>query len=158
MILHRNASDLTGLAVGMLTVLRADGRTDDGHVAWLCLCSCGKQKRIASNSLMRRNPVQSCGCMNHTRAQSKRRPDGVWNEGKSYAIKDGEHCYRTRHGWAKAVLNFYGNRCQRCGWAEAKCDAHHLVPKASGGRHTIANAIVLCPNCHRVEHERGGRD
>lgn len=27
--------------------------------------------------------------------------------------------------------------------------------RAEGGQHTWSNAIVLCPNCHRVEHEHG---
>lgn len=158
MALHPNARDLTGLVVGMLTVLGCAGRSDDGHLKWLCLCECGKKKEVASNSLTRRSPVQSCGCMNKTRAQDRRRPDGIWNEGKSYAIRNGEHCYRTRHGWAKAVVRHYGNQCERCGWKEARCDAHHRIPKAQGGLHTISNGIVLCPNCHRVEHEQGRSD
>lgn len=67
-----------------------------------------------------------------------------------------DHCYRTRHSWAKAVIRHYGNKCQRCGWDEARCDAHHRTPKAEGGLHTIKNGIVLCPNCHRIHHEKGG--
>lgn len=41
---------------------------------------------------------------------------------------------------------------------EARCDVHHRVPKAHGGLHTLANAVVLCPNCHRIEHEAGNAD
>jgi hypothetical protein len=125
---------------------------------WHCVCDCGKTKDIASNSLTRKKPVQSCGCMNATTAQAKKRVDGPWNEAKSYAIKDGVHCYRTRHAWAKAVVRRYGNACQICGWNKARCDAHHRIPKSRGGAHTIENGIVLCPNCHRVEHEQGRGD
>jgi predicted HNH restriction endonuclease len=32
------------------------------------------------------------------------------------------------------------------------------VKRSRGGIHTIKNGIVLCPNCHRIEHEAGGRD
>ncbi|WP_448043753.1 HNH endonuclease [Bradyrhizobium liaoningense] len=144
---------MTGLIFGKLTVLRADGRRKDGHVSWLCQCTCGKQKSVSSNSLRRKNPVRSCGCLNHTRAQNKRQPGGAWNEGKSYAIGNGEHCYKTRHAWAKAAVRHYGNKCERCEWDAARCDVHHRKPKAKGGLHTIANAVVLCPNCHRIEHE-----
>lgn len=91
--------------------------------------------------------------MNHTTAQRKR--VGAWNEGKSYAIREGEHCYRTRHAWAKAAIRHYGNKCERCGWDSARCDVHHREHKARGGLHTLANAIVLCPNCHRIEHDKG---
>lgn len=31
-------------------------------------------------------------------------------------------------------------------------EVHHRVPLASGGEDTVANAIALCPNCHREAH------
>lgn len=31
-------------------------------------------------------------------------------------------------------------------------EVHHKVPLAEGGDDTIANAIALCPNCHREAH------
>ena len=155
--LHPNARDLTGLRSGRLTVTNEHSRSRDGHLVWRCICECGKTKSISSNSLTRSVPVQSCGCMNRTRAQDKRVAGGAWNEGKSYVISGGEHCYKTRHGWAKAAIRTGGNQCERCGWAEARCDVHHRKAKAKGGLHTLANAIVLCPNCHRIDHEKGAR-
>ena len=77
-------------------------------------------------------------------------------DGKSYSIRHGKHCYKTRHGWAKAAIREYGNKCDQCGWDAARCDVHHRVPKSLGGLHTLDNAIVLCPNCHRVIHENAG--
>lgn len=153
-----NLRDLTGLRTERLTVSGFAGRASDGHARWLCLCDCGNTKIVSSNSLTRSTPVRSCGCMNRSVAQGRKRPDGSWNDGKSYAITNGEHCYKTRHGWSKAVIAHYGNRCQECGWDKGRCDAHHRTPKAQGGLHTIANGVVLCPNCHRVHHERGERD
>ena len=151
---HPNMKDLTGLNVGRLHVLSPSKRDADGHVMWLCKCECGKTKEIASNSLTRKNPVQSCGCMNKTTAQAKVKPDGAWNEGKSYAIQNGARCYKTRHGWAIAAIRKYGNKCQVCGWDKARCDVHHKHQKANGGLHTLENAIVICPNCHREEHAK----
>lgn len=151
--LHSTAIDLTGLKSGRLEVLGVAGRTQDNHLKWLCLCSCGKRKHVASNSLTRKNPVQSCGCMNRTTAQVKRLPAGPWNDGKSYVIEGGNRCYKTRHAWAKAAIRHYGNACEVCGWNKARCDVHHRHAKAKGGTHTLANAVVLCPNCHRVRHE-----
>lgn len=151
--MHPRARDLRGLKVGRLTVLHEAGRSRDNHVVWMCQCECGKQKAISSNSLTRSVPVQSCGCMNHTRAQEKRKTSGAWNDGKSYAILSGEHCYKTRHAWAKAAIRHYGNKCEKCGWDKARCDVHHRHAKADGGLHTLSNAVVLCPNCHRIQHE-----
>lgn len=31
-------------------------------------------------------------------------------------------------------------------------EVHHKVPLAAGGEDTVANAVALCPNCHRNEH------
>lgn len=148
-----NAKDMTGLRLGRLLVLAASGKTNDGHIAWLCKCDCGKEKVISSHTLRRKKPVHSCGCLNYTVAQSRKLPGGPWNEGKSYSIANGEHVYKTRHSWAKAVIHHYGNKCQTCGWDKARCDAHHKILKSKGGQHTISNGKVQCPNCHRIEHE-----
>lgn len=153
-----NARDYTGITSGWLTVERLDGRMKDGHLAWICRCRCGSTKRVSSHSLGRANPPKSCGCGNKVTALRKKKADGPWNEGKSYAIEDGGRCYKTRHSWSKAVLRHYGNKCQDCGWDAARCDAHHRTLKSRDGRHTIANGMVVCPNCHRIRHERGECD
>lgn len=31
-------------------------------------------------------------------------------------------------------------------------EVHHIKPLARGGEDTVANAVALCPNCHRKEH------
>jgi len=43
-------------------------------------------------------------------------------------------------------------KCERCGWDKALCDRHRLIPGHSGGEYKEGNIIVLCPNCHRLEH------
>jgi predicted HNH restriction endonuclease len=151
---HPNMKNLSGMMIGKLNVKTPSKRDSDGHIMWLCECECGKTKEIVSNSLTRKNPVKSCGCMNKTVAQSKIRNSESWNDGKSYLIKDGTHCYKTRHGWSKAAIKKFGNKCQICGWDKARCDVHHKTPKTKGGLHTLENAIVICPNCHREEHNK----
>lgn len=34
----------------------------------------------------------------------------------------------------------------------AYLEVHHRTPLARGGEDTVANAIALCPNCHRAAH------
>ena len=137
----------------LVAVSATDRRSADGHVLWLCKCDCGGERVVQSNNLARAQGTQSCGCLRSEAAKARLLRDGAWNDGKSYAIGNGERCYRTRHAWAKAAIRHYGNKCERCGWCKARCDVHHRIAKATGGLHTIANAVVLCPNCHRVEHE-----
>lgn len=42
--------------------------------------------------------------------------------------------------------------CAICGWNEARCDIHHIVPKSKGGTNDMDNLICVCPNCHRLCH------
>lgn len=146
--------DLVGHRNGRLVAVALDRvRESDGRAMWLCKCDCGGEKVVQSNNLTRRNGTKSCGCLRREAAAARMLEAGKWNEGKSYAINSGERCYRTRHSWAKAAIRHYGNRCEQCGWDKARCDVHHRKPKSKGGLHTIANAVVLCPNCHRLVHE-----
>lgn len=153
---NRRVRDMVGHRNGRLVVVSYAGKTPtEQRSLWLCRCDCGGERVVQGNNL-RATGTRSCGCLRREAAAARLLRDGAWNEGKSYSIQSGDKCYRTRHSWAKAALRHHGNRCERCGWDKARCDVHHRKPKANGGLHTIANAIVLCPNCHRVEHESGG--
>ncbi|MCH9853563.1 MAG: HNH endonuclease [Alphaproteobacteria bacterium] len=37
-------------------------------------------------------------------------------------------------------------------------EIHHMKPLAQGGSDTVANAIAICPNCHRELHHGAKRD
>jgi 5-methylcytosine-specific restriction endonuclease McrA len=53
--------------------------------------------------------------------------------------------------------------CACCGWRPRPpltlnaINAHHIVPKTSGGEDTPENLISLCPNCHAMAHAIWGR-
>lgn len=145
--------NLTGVRTGRLVGVEPRGIGSTGHGLWLCRCDCGETKVVTSHAFRSKGP-KSCGCLRAEAALRRAKRDGPWNEGKSYAIGNGEHCYKTRHAWAKAAIRHYGNRCEICGWKEARCDVHHRKLKSRRGLHTLSNAIVLCPNHHRIEHER----
>ena len=154
MKLSAHQKDLTGIRIGRLVAIRYVGKATDNHALWLCKCDCGGIKIVASNNFREKGGTKSCGCLRSEAQQKRIKKDGVWNEGKSYAINNGDRCYKTRHGWAKAAIRFYGNKCQKCGWDKAMCDVHHKKQKSKGGLHTIKNALVICPNCHREEHDK----
>lgn len=145
--------DLTGHRNGRLVARECVGRNREGRAMWLCDCDCGATKVVQANNLTRDAGTKSCGCLRKDVSAQRRKDGGVWNDGKSYAVGGGHRCYKTRHAWSRAAIRHYGNQCERCGWDAARCDVHHREPKSRGGLHTIANAIVLCPNCHRIEHE-----
>jgi hypothetical protein len=57
-----NFKDLTGQQFGRLTALSIDHK---GHeVFWKCVCTCGKERVVASSSLVH-GQVKSCGCTNY---------------------------------------------------------------------------------------------
>lgn len=150
-----NAKDITGQRFGRLIAVKVAGRSKDGHIQWECLCDCGKARIVVGAALrIGKGGTRSCGCLrSEVSRRSKRVP---WNKGATYAIRpEGERVYKQKHSWSKAALRAKGNQCEACGWDKAKCDVHHIVPRRQGGLHVVSNARVLCPNCHRVEHEMG---
>ncbi len=48
--------------MGMLTLVEKKKRKDKKWY-WLCRCDCGNTKWIRSDSLVKKNPTQSCGCL-----------------------------------------------------------------------------------------------
>lgn len=46
------------------------------------------------------------------------------------------------------------NTCQLCGWNKTKCDIHHKMPLSEGGNNESENIILICPNCHRMIHNK----
>lgn len=59
------------------------------------------------------------------------------------------------------VLFRAGGTCEKCQqpapfmrrWdGSPYLEVHHKVPLSTGGKDTVANAMALCPNCHRAAH------
>lgn len=50
---------------------------------------------------------------------------------------------------------YYGDYCHECGWNAGTCEAHHITPRSKGGKNTLRNTVVLCPNCHSLHHKNG---
>lgn len=61
-----------------------------------------------------------------------------------------ERLFKSRYKFYKENTD----RCERCGWNLSSCDIHHIIPKSDGGTNNRSNLIVLCPNCHRLAHQR----
>ena len=44
--------------------------------------------------------------------------------------------------------------CYICGWNKATIDVHHIYPTKLGGKSNIQNLVSLCPNHHRIVHNK----
>lgn len=52
-----------------------------------------------------------------------------------------------------ALIVLAGTRCMCCGKDVGnKITWHHLKPRYAGGKDTLANASLLCEDCHREIH------
>lgn len=58
--------------------------------------------------------------------------------------------HKDRNSWSKAVKQIFEDKCMICGWSEAPCDVHHITQHSKGGLNNLYNAIVLCPNHHKL--------
>lgn len=147
-----NLIDRTGLRYGRLTVMARAGASSDGHALWACRCDCGAECLVQSNNFRtgKQKGTQSCGCL---RSEVSSAPKKPWNVGTTYQNHGNEQVFKNRKAWANAVRRARGVACERCGWDKARCDVHHRVARANGGLNTVSNGDVICPNCHRIEHD-----
>jgi len=143
--------DLREQRFGCLVSRRVVGKHPSGSLLWECQCDCGRVVLKKSSSLSS-GKVKSCGCVPGT---AKKYRTIAPNKGKRYTLKTLHEVFSSRKAWAEAVKLVQGDKCAICGWHEASCDVHHLVERHNGGKNTVENAIVLCPNHHRTAHERG---
>lgn len=51
-------------------------------------------------------------------------------------------------------MNIEIGKCEICSWDKGTCDVHHRIPKKDGGTNERSNLILICPNCHRLIHEK----
>lgn len=68
-------------------------------------------------------------------------------------LKEGDAFLNLSKRTQRKILKRIGISCVLCGWKEATCDIHHIVPKKYGGTNDATNLIIICPCCHRCLHE-----
>ncbi len=59
--------------------------------------------------------------------------------------------YVCSEAWKRSLVKRYGYRCMICGYDKI-VEAHHIIPSVTGGKMTIDNGTLLCPNHHAEAH------
>ena len=72
--------------------------------------------------------------MKRSRIRQRYTPDEVWLTNRTATI------YRAK------------GRCERCG--RDGSEVHHRQGRGGSNPHTLANLVLLCPECHRHVHAR----
>ena len=91
---------------GRLTVLKEDGKSNDGHKRWLCRCECGNLVSVIGRDLRKVNGTRSCGCLRSIVAREKQTTHGktksrifkVWSAMKSRCYNSHNHAYKNYGG------------------------------------------------------------
>lgn len=65
-----NKVEMVGKRIGRLTVIKDSGKRSWGSIVWICQCNCGSIVEVRSSSLRKKNPTQSCGCLEKEVAQN----------------------------------------------------------------------------------------
>lgn len=103
-----------------------------------CICSSCDKAIYRKKSQLEKNTIFFCN--RHCQTE--------WKRTHKWTISN-----KRPSSWKKLALLIKeerGNKCEKCGWAEANCDVAHIIPRSKGGKDTRENALVLCPNHHRI--------
>lgn len=124
LIQRYNYQDLSDKRFGhLLVVSKSESKTKNRGVLWLCLCDCGKELLIPSNSLTSGN-TKSCGCKQYLIEKHKDLiPSSYINTIKQNAIKRNieytvseDYLYSLFNGYCKISglpIKFQENKYQR---------------------------------------------
>lgn len=143
--------NMAGRKCGRLTVLKENGRTKEGRVAWLCRCECGNLKTAAGKHL-RNGYVKSCGCLHIDRAMEhvRKNEKPVGHErinNKGYVVVKTEEGFRRKHIY---VMEQKLGRKLRIGEVVHHVDGNKL-------NNTIENLSVMLSSDHTILHHTGAK-
>lgn len=73
--------DLTGQRFEKLTVIRQEGRNENGEMYWLCQCDCGNTT-VVKGYYLKSGRIKSCGCMRTfekaNKARQAKKYEKIW--------------------------------------------------------------------------------
>ncbi len=80
---------------------------------------------------------------------------GKGTKGK-YNKKIPDSIFKLSTRTVRKILTRLGDKikCCICGWSEGTCDIHHINGRKIKNPHCHTNLTILCPNCHRLAHEK----
>ena len=158
---HRKPEEIIGQTFHELTVISMSHRADKRGQKYrmlLCQCSCGKQKEIRADNLMRdKNPIVSCGHRRDSRMHYYGLQAFQYSifAGNGYSDADltfdefirlsQQNCY-----WCNRAVLISGNnatsRCKKYTW-----QYHGLDRKDNDLSHSKSNVLTACWSCNSMK-------
>jgi len=59
--------------------------------------------------------------------------------------------FKCVNAWKRALVERFGHKCMVCDY-NIIVEAHHIIPKNEGGKTSVDNGVLLCPNHHAEAH------
>ena len=130
MYIQMKKDNMIGKTFERLTVLKRIENYKDGHIKYLCLCTCGKEKGAIGRDL-RTGKIKSCGCLQEERKGKNsnlykhglRWTDeyGTWSAIKTRCLNRKSESYHNYGGrgimicdrWLESFENFYEDMGER---------------------------------------------
>jgi 5-methylcytosine-specific restriction endonuclease McrA len=84
-------------------------------------------------------------------------PEAFWSgrqKGGEFGVTHLNSLLEASSRTVRKVLKRLGKGCSRCQWSEGGCDLHHIRGRKGPNPDHHDNLTLLCPNCHRLAHER----
>jgi hypothetical protein len=112
--------DMTGVKIGMLSVINRAGSKKGGKATWNCECECGNSRVIIGSDL-RNGKYVSCGCAKKTHGMTKTTEFRIWTDMKRRCNNPNRPDYKNYGGrgikvcddWSESFESFLmdmGNR------------------------------------------------
>lgn len=116
---------------------------------------CDKESHNAGALKMHeRSCLKNLNRLPGTFAGKKHTIDAKKKQAKSFSGKVPESLFDVSSRTLQKILKRMNAKCSNCGWDKTTCDIHHIVPRKKGGTNEHSNLTILCPNCHRLAHEK----
>lgn len=152
-----NFNDIANRKFGRLTAIRRiESASSVRQAMWLCVCDCGKKKKVMSGKLLG-GYVISCGCANYDKPgmMSKKARD-------IFAVTAIARRARKKNAGGKFTRKEIDDLFLRQNGACAICDTgllfgfhrDHIIPLSRGGTNDISNIQLLCPPCNITKRDK----
>lgn len=150
--------DLKDKQFGRLKVIEKTDKRKNGHVVWLCECSCGNEVYISSDSLQSGN-TQSCGCLHKELLIERSTTHGLTGTKEYMRILNNKRRERSMlydSEWTlemELALKKLQVSCVICGSTE-NLSVDHVLPLSKGYGLKPGNAVVLCQHHNCSKHSK----
>ena len=68
-----------------------------------------------------------------------------------WLIRRKKENFKCVNAWKRALVERFGHKCMVCDY-EVIIEAHHILPRNEGGKTSVDNGVLLCPNHHAEAH------